>query len=88
MTANSYPVIRTSELQKKGDFPLLTDWITIAGEIFVEVQEKIQGNPNLKNTPAYQEYEAKADQVTKAIQRGKCNQSLIDQLRAAANKVL
>ena len=64
-----------------------TDWITLAGEIFVEVQEKIQDNPDLKNTPAYREYEAKADQVTKAIRRGKCNQSLIDQLRATANKV-
>ena len=66
---------------------MLTDWSTLAGEIFVEVQKKIQDDPDLKNTRAYEEYEAKAYQVTKAIRRGKCNQRLIDQLRAAANNV-
>jgi hypothetical protein len=78
---------KTSELHKKGAFPLRTDWSTQAGEIFVEVQNKIQDNPDLKNTPAYKAYEAKASQVTKAIRKGKCNQSMIDQLRTTANNV-
>jgi len=61
--------------------------MSIAGEIFVEVQEKVQANPDLRLTPAYKKYQKKAHQVLQAIRKGKCNQRLIDQLRSAANKV-
>jgi hypothetical protein len=66
---------------------MAVNWMSIAGEIFVEVQEKVQKNPDLRLTPAYKEYQKKADQVLQAIRKGKCSQRLIDQLRSAANNV-